>query len=159
MEEPGLTDIHPPRSKTPRRGRRDTSAERGLAKVGEAHQRALATTAALEEEIEQLSWSITRGQLEAHAHSRSQDCCKWKSWGQNRRCHLVQLEESHAPYFKYNPPWRVQHLKKMKRLSWILTWKLHQSWDQRLTASSRGQLKAQGRRMGGCPPLKPLWRI
>ena len=26
MEEPGLTDIWPPRSKTPRRGRRHTSA-------------------------------------------------------------------------------------------------------------------------------------
>ena len=52
MEEPGLTDIQPPRSKTPRRGRKDTSTERGLAKVREVHQRALVTVAALEEEIE-----------------------------------------------------------------------------------------------------------
>ena len=55
MEEPGPADIWPPRSKTPRRGRRDTSAERGLAKVREAHWRALATVGTLEEEIEQLS--------------------------------------------------------------------------------------------------------
>ena len=52
MEEPGPTDVWPPRSKTPKRGRRNTSAERGLAKVKEAHWRALATVATLEEEIE-----------------------------------------------------------------------------------------------------------
>ena len=106
MEEPGLTDVQHPRSKTTRRGRRNTSTERGLTKVREAHQRALATTAALEEEIEWLSQSVTRGQLEAHAHSRSWDCHRWKSWEWNRRHHLVWLEESHAPYFEYNPPWR-----------------------------------------------------
>ena len=59
IEEPGLADIWPPRSKTPRRGRRDTSAERDLAKAREAHWRALATVATLEEEIEWLSQSIT----------------------------------------------------------------------------------------------------
>ena len=52
MEEPGPADIWPPRSKTPKRWRRDTSTERGLTKVREALQKALATAAALEEEIE-----------------------------------------------------------------------------------------------------------
>ena len=52
IKEPGLADIQPPRSKTPRRGRRDTSTERGLAEVREAHKRALATVTTLEEEIE-----------------------------------------------------------------------------------------------------------
>ena len=33
MEEPGQADIWPPRSKTPRRGRRDTFAERDLTEV------------------------------------------------------------------------------------------------------------------------------
>ena len=61
MEESGLTDVQPLRSKTPRRGRRDTSAERGLAEVREAHWKALATMATLEEEIEWLSWSVTPG--------------------------------------------------------------------------------------------------
>ena len=106
MEEPGLTDVQPLRSKTPRRGRRDTSAERGLTKVREAHWKALATTATLEEEIEQLSQSITQDWLEAHTHSRSWDHCRWKSWGWNRRCCPVWPEQSPVPYFKYNPPWR-----------------------------------------------------
>ena len=51
IEEPGLADVQPPRSKTPRRGRRDTSIKRDLAKVREAHQRTLATMATLEEAI------------------------------------------------------------------------------------------------------------
>ena len=49
------TDIQPPRSRTPGRGRREASVERSLAKVREAHQKVLAMVAALEEEIEQLS--------------------------------------------------------------------------------------------------------
>ena len=105
-EEPGSTDILPPRSKTPRRGRKDTSMERALAEVREAHWRALATAATMEEEIEQLSWSITRGQSEAHAHSRSWDCWRWKSRGWKRRHDQVWLEECHAPYFEYHLPWR-----------------------------------------------------
>ena len=64
---------------------RETSAERGLTEVRETHQRALATVAALEEEIEWLSLSITRDQSEANAHSRSQDHCRWKSRGWSRR--------------------------------------------------------------------------
>ena len=115
MEEPDLIDIWPPRSKPPRRGSRDTSMERRLAKAREAHQRALATAASLEEEIEQLSQPITRGQLEACAHSRSWDCCRWRSRGWKRRCHQVWPEESHDPYFKYHPPWRGPESKENEK--------------------------------------------
>ena len=80
-----------------------TSEEQNLQ---EAHWRALATVAALEEEIERLSWPITRGQVDAHAHSRSWHCHRRRSRGQKRRCHQVQPEESNAPYFEYHPPWR-----------------------------------------------------
>ena len=52
VEEPGTADVQSPKRKTPRRERRDTSAERDLTKAREAHQKALATMAALEEEIE-----------------------------------------------------------------------------------------------------------
>ena len=106
IEEPGLADVQPPRSKTPRRGRRDASTGRDLAEVREAHQRALATVATLEEEIEQLSQSVTQGQLGIRAHSWSQDCHRTRSWGWNGRCHRVHPEEGPAPFFKYSPPWR-----------------------------------------------------
>ena len=40
------------KKQSPRRGRRDASVERSLTEAMEAHQKALATAAALEEEIE-----------------------------------------------------------------------------------------------------------
>ena len=67
--EPNPTDIWSPRSRTPRRKKKDASAERSLAEVREAHQKALTMVATLDEEIEQLSCPLTRSQLEAQAHS------------------------------------------------------------------------------------------
>ena len=49
------TDIQPLRSRTLGRGRREASVGRSLAKVREAHHKALAMVATLEEEIEWLS--------------------------------------------------------------------------------------------------------
>ena len=106
VEEPGLAELWSPKRNTPRRGRRDTSSKRDLDKVREAHWKALATAATLEEETEQLSQSITWGQSEAHAHYRSWDCHRPRSWGWNRRCCQVQPEQSPAPFFEYSPPWR-----------------------------------------------------
>ena len=76
LEEPRLADVQPSWKKTSRGRRRATSAERDLAKVREAHQRALATVATLEEKIEGLSQSITIGQLDTQTHSWSHDCQK-----------------------------------------------------------------------------------
>ena len=78
-EEPGPADAQPSRSKTPQGTRRGTSAERDLTKVREAHWRALATMTALEEKIERLSKSITRGWLDACTHSQSGDHCRRRS--------------------------------------------------------------------------------
>ena len=80
--KPKSTDIQPPRSRTPRRGRRGASVKRSLAKVKDAHQKALAMAAALEEEIEQLSCPHVRSWPEVWAHSRSRDCCRCRSKGQ-----------------------------------------------------------------------------
>ena len=88
----------------PQVGRRGTSTERDLAKVREAHQRPLATTATLEEKIERLSQSVTRGWPDTHAYSRSHDCWRRRSWGQSRRCHRVWPEESPALSPEYSPP-------------------------------------------------------
>ena len=156
IEEPEPIDVWPLRSKTPRRGRRDTSVERSLTEAREAHCRAPATMASLKEEIDSLSQSVTRGQLEAHAHSRSWNHHRWRSRGWKRRCHQVQPGESHAPYFKYHPPWRGLESKEDEELPWISTWKLHWSWDWRLTASSRDQLKAWGRMSSPEPLVEEL---
>ena len=101
--EPNPTDVWSPRSRTSRRGRRDTSTERSLAEAKEAHQRALAIVAALEEEIVWLSCPLTRSWLEAWANSRSQDHCRQRSKGWKRRHCQVWPEDCHAPYFEYHP--------------------------------------------------------
>ena len=65
-----------------------------LAEVREAHQRALATTIILEEKIVWLSWSLTRGCLDAHIPSQSWDQWKKRSQGQSQRCHQALSESS-----------------------------------------------------------------
>ena len=58
--KPKVTNAWSSRSRTPQRVRRDASVERSLAEVREAHQKALAMVATLEEEIEQLRQSLIR---------------------------------------------------------------------------------------------------
>ena len=60
------------RSGTPHRGRKDDLVESSLAMVHKAHQKALATLATLEEEIERLSHTQNHSQL--RARSKSRDC-------------------------------------------------------------------------------------
>ena len=52
----------------PSEGQERSSVERSLTKVREAHQKALATVAALEEEIEWLSCPLARRWQEEWAH-------------------------------------------------------------------------------------------
>ena len=99
IREHSLADIWTTRSRTPRRV---ASVERSLTKAREAHQKALAMAAALEEEIEWLSYPLVRSQLEAQAHSRSRDCCRGRSRGQKRRHCQVWLDDCHAPCFEYH---------------------------------------------------------
>ena len=68
------TDTQPPRSRTHERGRREASMERSLANVREAHQKALATVMALEEEVEWLCCSLTKSWPEGWVQSKSRDC-------------------------------------------------------------------------------------
>ena len=96
---PWLTDAWPSRSRTPGRGRRDTSVERSLATLREAHQKALATVAALEGEIERLSYPLPWSQLGVRARSKSRDHQAQGAMEQKRRYHQVQLEGCPAAYY------------------------------------------------------------
>ena len=71
---------------------------------------------------------------------------------------MVWPEESHAPYFEYNTPWRGPASEDEEAL---LDFNLEAllGLGPEVTTSSRGWLKAQGRRIGGHPPQNPLWRI
>ena len=105
------TEVWPPRSRTPRRGRRDASVGWSLAEVRETHQKALAMVATSEEEIEWLSHPLIRSRSKAQAHSKSRDCCRCRSWGQKRRHCQVQPEDCCAPYFEYHPSQRGSESK------------------------------------------------
>ena len=98
-----LTGIWPPRNCTPKKERRESSIERSLANVRNTHQKALATAAALEEEIEWLSYPPTRTKPRVRIHSRSRDCGIHESRGWKSRHHQMQPESFPAPYFEYNP--------------------------------------------------------
>ena len=113
MRKSNPTGVWPPKSRTPRRGRKDAAVERSLAKVREAHQKALAMAAALKEEIELLSYPLIKSQSEAQAPSRSRDCCRCRSRGQKSRCCQVQLPTSSTtlPRGVWNPKETWQPLR------------------------------------------------
>ena len=144
-------------------GGQDTSAMRDLAKVREAHWRALATTAALEEKIERLNWSITRGWPDACAHSQSCDCQREKVPGTKQEMLQGFARGQPCPF-----PWAQPSLVGPRNLGgwrgwtalfWNLTWGCHQSWNQMLTtAFSRSQPTVQGKKAEMIPPQNPQQR-
>ena len=71
MARPHPEDPHSLRSSVPQKGKRDSSVERSLATVCEAHQKALAMAATLKEEIERLS--CTQNCSEMRVRSKSRD--------------------------------------------------------------------------------------
>ena len=94
---------HPTQNRTPWGERGGTSTETQLAEVREAHWRALATTIALEENIEWLSQSLTRGHQEACASSQSWDWWRRRSHGWSWRYCQVLPESSSTDSTSHSP--------------------------------------------------------
>ena len=71
-------------------GEKETSLEQSLANVREAHQKALATAAALEGEIERLSCPLSQRQPEVRgSYGRSKDCRIYRSMEcKKRQCQV-----------------------------------------------------------------------
>ena len=87
--------------------------ERSLTEAREAHCRALAMAATLEEEIEQWSCPITKGHQRLKPTPEA-EIARQRSRGQKRRCCQVQPEDCHAPYFEYHPPWKSPESEENK---------------------------------------------
>ena len=104
-KEPEPADTHPSWDRAPQRMRQDVLARRELAEAREAHWWVLATTTALEERIERLSWSTTRSMAGPHIPSQSHDRHRRRSWGQSKRHHRASSEDSPTPSPTYSPPW------------------------------------------------------
>ena len=132
--------------------------ERSLAKVREAHQKALAMAAALKEEIEQLSCPLIRSQPEVWAHSKNRDCHVCRSRGQKRggatRCNL---RTAVPPILNITPPEGTQSLGERWQLLRILIWRSFQNWGQRSPAFSEGWLRIWKRKMKRSLLPSPQW--
>ena len=76
-------------------GKKDSSVERSLATIHEAHQKVLAAVAALKGEIKRLS--CTQTCPEVRARSKSKDHQEHSRVEQKKRHHQVQFEEHPAP--------------------------------------------------------------
>ena len=155
-------DVQPSRSKTPRRERRGTSAERDLTDMREAHWRVLATAAAPEEKMERLSQPVTWGWPDAHAHSWSCDHQRRRSWDKVGGAIGFSQRRPLPPSLSTALPSGVQNPGRMERpncLSWISTWSHCWCWDQRLTISSKSWLAAWGKMMEAGPPRTPSGRV
>ena len=90
---PQSEDPWPLKGRVP--GEKETSLEQSLANVREAHQKALATAAALEEEIERLSHPLFQRQPEVRgSYGRSKDCRAYGSTECKKRCHQVSFSDT-----------------------------------------------------------------
>ena len=85
---------HSPRSSAPHWQRRDDIIDQSLATMHRAHQKALATVATLEEEIERLSctWACSK----SRARSKSRDHQRPSGEGWKKRCHQVRFADEPA---------------------------------------------------------------
>ena len=92
---------HSPRSSTPHRRRNNNSVEQSLAMVHATHQKALATVATLEEEIERLSQ--TRNSPQSRARSKSRDHQRLNREWQKKRCCQVCFTDKLAPSQSADP--------------------------------------------------------
>ena len=121
-ERPHLEDTHPSRGGAPQKGKRDSSVERSLVPIHEAHQQVLAMVANFKEEIERLSH--TWNHLEVRARSKSRDCHICSREEQKRRCHHMQFEDPLPPT---TPLARGQSLMRKQPPPKVQIWRSHQS--------------------------------
>ena len=117
-----LEDPYPSRGGAPHKGKRDSSAERSLATIHEAHQKVLAMAATLEEEIESLSH--TQNCPEVRVRSKSRECQGCSREEQKRRHCQVQ---SRTPLSPTTPLARGQSLVRKQLLPKVQIWRSHQS--------------------------------
>ena len=100
-----------PKEQNPWEGRREASVERSLAKLREAHQKALAMVAALEEEIEWLSCPLIVGATREPALERR--CPKFLGWEKVLHLSWLMVAAGQIPH-----PSRGPRLRE-KRVVWI----------------------------------------
>ena len=123
--QPHAEGSHSSRSCTPHRWRKDNLVERSLATVCEAHQKALATVATLEEKIERLSHTQAHSQSRARSKSRN---CQWQSREGKWRGAAKSSLKINLPLATLPTP--KQNLVSRGAMAKALTWMSCQNWSQ-----------------------------
>ena len=97
--QPSHQEFHPSRMRRPHQ-KRETSVDKCLDRVQEAHQKALSAAATLEEEIERLHQIRGCSQLGVRPKSRH----RWRSEGMwEERCHQASFTSEPTPSQSANP--------------------------------------------------------
>ena len=130
--------------------------ERSLANVREAHQKALAMAAALEEEIEQLSCLLVRSWTEVHGCIQRVGTVVFMDpegrSGDTTRC---DLRNALPPTSNTTPPEGTQSQVERQWLLRTPIWRSHWNWGQRSPAFSEGQPRTWKRKKKRHPLLNP----
>ena len=71
----------------------------------------------------------------------------------------MQLEESHAPYFEYHPPWRDPESEENEEASMDFDLGVLAELGLEVSCFLQGSAKSWRRRRGGCPPQTPSGRV
>ena len=149
QQDPVPEGPHFSRSGTPHKGRKDDSVERSLAMVCEAHQKALAMVATLEE-IERLSHTWNCSELRVRSKSRDHRGRSRKE--QKRRCHQVWFEDQPALSCLADPK---QDLASRGPMVKALICRTCQNWSQWQPPSWEGCQRPLKMKVRRC--LQSLW--
>ena len=159
MEKPGPADIQPPRSKTPRRGRRDTSTERGLTEAREAHWRAPG-------HCSHLGGGNRATEPVCHLRPAGGPCplqelgLLQKISGMEQEAPLGVARGEPCHFFKYSPPLEGSKEDEEAELA-LLDFDLEAPLElgPEVHHFLQSQLAAQRKKTGRGPPQNPQWKI
>ena len=149
---PQSIDAQPSKSRVP--GKRETSKEKSLAIIREAHQKALVAAAALEGEIERLSHPLPQSQPEVRVTSKSRDCWAYGATECKRRHHQVWFTNNPAPC---HPPQECPESGKGEATTEDL--ELGELLDLKLGVTSFLRGSAESSEEQGPPPELPVWDL
>ena len=134
--------------------KRETSIEKSLAPIREAHQKALAAAAALKGEIERLSHPLPQSWLEVRVRLKSRGCWMQGATECKRRHCQVWFTDNPAPC---QPPWESPESEEGEATDNDLELGEPPELEPGVTSFLRGSM--EGSEEEGSPPELPVWEL
>ena len=149
---PQSFDAQPLKGRSTRK--RETSLEKSLAPISEAHQKVLVAAAALEGEIERLSHSLPQNWPEVRARSKSRDHQMQGATECKRRHHQVQFADNPA---SCHPPQESPESNEGEATTDDVELGEPPELEPRVTSFLRGS--AESSEEEGPLPEPPVWEL